>query len=619
MLAADALVLALVLAGIEALRLGGYRFNLAGLRISVSDPWRPWLWASVVLALRIWWYPRVPRPQWIWSRPLALDEVRLFDGQGPRRESTLREWLAVIGGFTVLVAAFTWPQIANMGAVPDLGDPLFSIWRLAWVAHQITINPLTLFDANIFHPERLTLAYSDAMLVPGLAGAPFFWLGFPRVGIYNVLLLSGFVFSGVTMYLLVRALTGRRDAAAIAGVVFMLHPYRYEHYSHLELQITMWMPLALWALHRTFARGQLRDGLLTGLAFALQMLSSLYYGLYFAVYLVVVGAALWIGRRVPLRPLLMLSAGAALAGVLVAPVAAVYYANRPMMGDRDIGTVQFYSAEGSDYLKPHRRNLLYGRWSAAGHPERQLFPNLSPVLLAAIGLVPPVSAARLGYAAALAVAIDGSFGLNGLTFPWLRDHGPGFAGLRVPARFSLLAGMSLAVLGGYGASRILTRWPRWRSVLTVMMVTPVMAEAIPRVSLVPVWSDPPAIYGAFAGRAPSVLAEFPVPADADRSWWDARYLYFSTFHWQRLVNGNSGFSPASYAEFLEHAGDFPSDAALLYLRERGVEYIAMHGRFTRPTRYASICRVLDARPDLERVAVAPWQGSESRLYRFRRE
>jgi hypothetical protein len=96
-------------------------------------------------------------------------------------------------------------------------------------------------------------------------------------------------------------------------------------------------------------------------------------------------------------------------------------------------------------------------------------------------------------------------------------------------------------------------------------------------------------------------------------------LYFSTFHWQRLVNGNSGFSPASYAEFLEHAGDFPSDAALLYLRERGVEYIAMHGRFTRPTRYASICRVLDARPDLERVAVAPWQGSESRLYRFRRE
>ena len=29
--------------------------------------------------------------------------------------------------------------------------------------------------------------------------------------------------------------------------------------------------------------------------------------------------------------------------------------------------------------------------------------------------------------------------------------------------------------------------------------------------------------------------------------------------------------------------------------------------------------LLDARPDLELVAVAAWQGSESRLYRFRRK
>ena len=56
-----------------------------------------------------------------------------------------------------------------------------------------------------------------------------------------------------------RALTGRRDAAAIAGVVFTLYPYRFDHYSHLELQMTLWMPIALWALHRTLARSRIAD------------------------------------------------------------------------------------------------------------------------------------------------------------------------------------------------------------------------------------------------------------------------------------------------------------------------------------------------------------------------
>ena len=37
----------------------------------------------------------------------------------------------------------------------------------------------------------------------------------------------------------------------IAGIVFAFVPYRFEHYMHMELQWTMWMPWAFWALHRT--------------------------------------------------------------------------------------------------------------------------------------------------------------------------------------------------------------------------------------------------------------------------------------------------------------------------------------------------------------------------------
>ena len=146
-------------------------------------------------------------------------------------------------GFSVLVVALTWPQARHLDSVPDIGDPLFSIWRIAWISHQIVRDPLRLFDGNMFYPERLTLTYSDSVIVPAMMGAPLFWIGVHPVLIYNLLLLSGFVFSGVTMFLLVRALTGRIDAAIVAGALFALYPYRYEHYPHLELEMTMWMPL----------------------------------------------------------------------------------------------------------------------------------------------------------------------------------------------------------------------------------------------------------------------------------------------------------------------------------------------------------------------------------------
>ena len=53
--------------------------------------------------------------------------------------------------------------------VHDPGDPLMVTWVLAWVAHQLPNAPAHIFDANIFYPERNTLAYSESLLVPGSA------------------------------------------------------------------------------------------------------------------------------------------------------------------------------------------------------------------------------------------------------------------------------------------------------------------------------------------------------------------------------------------------------------------------------------------------------------------
>ena len=46
---------------------------------------------------------------------------------------------------------------------------------------------------------------------------------------YNAAFLASFVLAGAGMYLLARTLTGRRDAAAIAGLVYAFTPYRVAH------------------------------------------------------------------------------------------------------------------------------------------------------------------------------------------------------------------------------------------------------------------------------------------------------------------------------------------------------------------------------------------------------
>jgi hypothetical protein len=289
-----------------------------------------------------------------------------------------------------------------------------------------------------------------------------------------------------------------------------------------------------------------------------------------------------------------------------------------MVGDRGVPAVQFYSAEGPDYLKPHSRSLLYGRWADGGHPERQLFPRITPVVLAATALWPPLSVVRIAYTLALVIAVDGSFGLNGSYYPLLYTYVGPYRALRAPARFSLLVGLTLSLLAAYGAVRIFERWPQRRLLLLTVVLGLIVVEAMPRMPLERVWRTPPPIYAAIAGEPAAVLAEFPMPTAPIGYFFDTRYMYFSTFHWHRMVNGSSGYFPKSYDELIDRERDFPSEPAVAYLKTRGVDYVAVHGAFFDGRTFNRVVEALDARSDMTLVIAAPWESGESRLYRLRR-
>src|SRR6185436_1891688 len=163
----------------------------------------------------------------------------------------MRRRALVVTFFVAMALINTYPLILHPGStIGEHGDAYFSVWRLAWVAHQLRADPWHLFDANIYYPHHDTLAYSDAMILPGVALAPLHWMGLDALVIYNLTLIAAFAASGVCAYVLVRELTGSTAAGVLGGVIFAFSAHRLEHFNHLELQFAFWIPLAVLAWHR---------------------------------------------------------------------------------------------------------------------------------------------------------------------------------------------------------------------------------------------------------------------------------------------------------------------------------------------------------------------------------
>jgi hypothetical protein len=529
----------------------------------------------------------------------------------------------VLGFFLVCACVITWPQVIRFDSIPDHEDAFFSLWRLGWITHALTTDPRHLFDGNIFYPERYTLAYSDGVLVEGLVALPFLYAGMPVVYVYNALVLGSFVACGMAMYLLARRLTGSTAAALLAGVVFAFAPFRFDHYYHLELLWSPWMPLAFWFAHRTVESGRLRDGIGTGLCVALQVLSSIYYGVFLATALVVLAPVLVAGRLTMLRrrALTSLACGAVVAVLLVLPYMAPYWFARDAVGERNTGEALLYGAGPRHYLAAMPDNLLMGSVTGSwGRPEKRLFPGVVAVALLVVALWPPVTRTKLAYALVLAVAVNLSFGPRGLGYEWLREYVVLYRGLRAPARLGQVALLAFAMFAAIGASR-LHGWLAGRRLpadaVMVLLIAVALAESLvtPRALRSVPTAAPPA-YAWLAAQRDLVIAELPMPSRHNAPLHEAEFQFLSTFHWHPLLNGYSGNWTDAQVRLLDAVDSFPSPASLAALEARGASHVLLHERFYGTDRYRQVRAALEAHADVEFVALFGETGSEIAVYRL---
>jgi hypothetical protein len=328
-----------------------------------------------------------------------------------------------------------------------------------------------------------------------------------------------------------------------------------------------------------------------------------------------------------------LLAAAAIAATSAAPLARAYLAARTVVGERAAAEVAIGSATWRDYAVAPAVNVLYGgAFSRIAEPEHVLFPGLVAVVLAAIalGLVSfarrttneEPRAAVLAFAAGAVLAFDVSLGFNGLTYGWLYDYVVPFRGLRIPARMGVMVGFSLAVLAGIGAALIAARIGSGRVrqvVLAALGIAMLIEYASRPIPLQPIPAAVPEVYADLirdaGGAADAPIVEYPISARDDPT-----YMYYSTFHWQPLLNGYSGFFPTSYNAVLAASQAFPGDPFIDAIRNHGARYLLVHGERMIGTRYVRMIPELDRRADLHLVSRRPaeryGQHGEISLYRI---
>ncbi len=297
-------------------------------------------------------------------------------------------------GALTLVMAYPLTLHPATRALSMGADTNLLLWLLQWDVHGLVSHPLSMFDANIFHPFRHSLAFAENVIGSALLAAPVIWITGNPVLALNVVSLLSCVLCGVGAYLLARRVGVGLLGAALGGLIFAFAPPRFFRIGQLHLTTVQWMPFTLVFVHRYLDSGRRRD--LWGACgfFALQALTSGHGAVFTAVS--VAGLVAWrLAFRQPFTPLKWLrdlSLPGTLLVVLAVAVFLPYRAAQAEMGlRRGLGESYSFSPNAASFLASptHLHAAILSRLTD-GWVLREamafLFPGYLTIVLALAGV-----------------------------------------------------------------------------------------------------------------------------------------------------------------------------------------------------------------------------------------
>jgi O-antigen/teichoic acid export membrane protein len=505
------------------------------------------------------------------ARPLAGGRVREIAVEG----------LLVLAGMMLFVCALFLPLVLHLGSLvvgrgDDAAGEIAALWWMqheggyhlfGTVHHTLTGAPLGWSEGNGSHIQSL-LPYYPAYLATKAVGP---------VAAYNLVLLSGYVFSGAAMYLLARYLGCNRLVAAWASLVYIVFPWHLARTPHGSLVHLEFLPLLVLALVAASRKPTWLRFAFVGLVTLACWLTAGYFGA--MAFVATAVFALTLPLTAGLRRGAVAGAGlvgSALAATLfVALLSIISGFGRGAGLQRAAGDLSIYGLRPLELVIPAAGNLVVGSHVAgflgrhdhgSNTTETSNYLGWLTIGLALVWVVlawrkrdalrARVRSASLGliaiFIAALAFALPSPVGVVGhLVQTPSRLMWEVVPAIRVPSRWTALVLTALVPLAALGLQAIYERVARGRSLraspaAAVVVVAAAFVLSFLELTISPLkphyrTTPPPAEYTALERTPNGVVAEYPLGVSNDHVVWQTLY--------RRPVMNNADFgTPADDAE-----------------------------------------------------------------------
>jgi O-antigen/teichoic acid export membrane protein len=475
-----------------------------------------------------------------------------------RSRDIVKEGLVVLSAAALFVVILFWPLVIHLGSTvvgpgSDAPAAMWTFWRteqeggyhvFGATHHMLTGAPFGWDDGNGLNLQAL-LAYYPAYLAAKAVGP---------VAAYNLVLLSGYVLSGASMYLLTRYLGCSRFISAWAGMVFVVFPWHLVRTPHGSLTHLEWLPLLLMALVATFRRPTLARFGLVGVLTMASWLTAGYIGAmaFVATCAFAIAAALTMPWR---RGTLAAGAsiGAALGATLfVGLLSIVSGVGRGVGLNRVASDLTQYGLRPLELIVPPAQSLVAGRWldsfwegrfHGSNPTEISNYVGLLTIALAVGWVVIAIRRRRFldrnllvasvgllaTLVAAVLLALPSPIGVFGHPVPMpSRLLWEVLPAIRVPSRWVALAGTALvplAALGLHALYRALQRHgrPNLATIAVAFVIVASFLELAVNPARPRFRTTVPAEYVELESTPPGIVAEYPLGLDPDQLFWQRTY------------------------------------------------------------------------------------------------
>lgn len=519
-------------------------------------------------------------------------------------ETRTRNALLALAGYVGLTAFWFLPVLPQVGSalIGPAEDNMLLYWNLWWGNAAARTPGLELFHtSHLFHPGGHDLWLHSMSWTNVLLSIPLHQ-ALPLPLVYNLLMLSSFVFGGLGAFLLARRFLDRDSLCFFAGFVFAFNPFHYSHaLHHLDVSSIQYLPFTVLFYLRTRDDPRLRNIIPGALFFAAASLASFYY----LPQVVLVFMADVVYQSVRRRRLDWPSLRAALlvgglTALLLSPLLVMMA--REFFSGADLQTLgpdptNWFVADLARFVLPNTYSPFWGEPESLSTPpftgnswENAVFlgwVNLAALGVLFFGRIRENAWLLVMFGLFIVLSLGQQLHVMGhlvgpALLPYrLLDQIPVLNLGRVPSRMVVMAHLFLGILAARGIDAMLRGTPRWKSWLDVgrrrawIWATVVVLAGIEFMGIANVNTRVhlPAVYQQIPDEEGVALLNLPL----DSYKFDALYMMYQTQH--GIPMGGGRVSRVADHGVRGALAEAAPDEAPQILREYGIRYLVVHRAF----------------------------------------